>query len=292
MSLSDDENFLLVGYASGHIIIWKTTNGKIFHCFEDIFDMPVVSCEFLSVSENKNFIFLASDLIGKVRLIKYTKNPFIDNHSIIIVSNYNYPCLLIKRLRFNSMERSIDFDIKEIIQIINKKPHICLLGSLEYIQLIMIDRFNDNISNLLLIKNPDFSLLVPMTEEIKKNGTEIFLQNYIRDNFSKIEFPDSCFGLGFIGDLTNNYDNEGPNILLAIAWKNKITLYLFSKNLSSMIEIGWYMNNSPIIKIGFIDTSLIYFIDKNNIVKIINTNLFNQSKVSMAEESNNQRTKN
>ena len=32
----------------------------------------------------------------------------------------------------------VDFDIKEIIQIINKKPHICLLGSLEYIQLIMI----------------------------------------------------------------------------------------------------------------------------------------------------------
>ena len=292
MSLSDDENFLLVGYASGHIILWKTTNGKIHHCFEDIFDMPVVSCEFLSVSENKNFLFLASDLIGKVRLIKYTKNKFIDNHSIIIVSNYNYPCLLIKRLRFNSMEQSIDFDINEIIQIINKKPHICLLGSLEYIQLIMIDRFNNNINNLLLIKNPDFSLLVPMTEEIKKNGTEIFLQNYIRDNFSKIEFPDSCFGLGFIGDLINNYDNEGPNILLAIAWKNRITLYLFSKNLSSMLEIGWYMNNSPIIKIGFIDTSLIYFIDKNNIVKIINTKLFNQSKVSMAEENNNQRTKN
>ena len=292
MSLSDDENFLLVGYASGHIILWKTTDGKIFYCFDDIFDMPVVSCELLSVSEKKNFVFLVSDLIGKVRLIKYTKTTFKNNQSIIIVSNYNYPCLLIKRLRFNSMEQSIDFDINEIIEIINKKPHICLLGSLEYIQLIMIDRINDNISNILSIQNPDFSLLAPMTEEIKKNRTEFFLQNYLRDNLSKIEFPDSCFGLGFVGDLINNYDNNGPNILLAIAWKNKITLYLFSQNLSSMLEIGWYMNNSPIIKIGFIDTSLIYFIDKNNIVKIINTKLFNLSKVSMIEENNNKRTKN
>ena len=33
MSLSDDENYLLAGYASGHIIIWKTTDGKILYIF-------------------------------------------------------------------------------------------------------------------------------------------------------------------------------------------------------------------------------------------------------------------
>ena len=291
MSLSDDENFLLVGYASGHIILWRTTDGKIFHIFEDIFDMPVVSCELLSVSENKNFTFLVSDLIGKVRLIKYSKSILNDSYSIIIVSNFNYPCLLINRLRFNAMERSDDFDIKEIIQKINKKPHICLLGSLEFIQLIMIDRFNDNINNLLSIKNPDFYLLAPMTEERKKNEKEFYMQNYFRDNLSKIEFPDSCFGLSFVGNMVENNEKGGPNILLAIAWKNKITLHLFSKELSNMIEIGWYMNNSPIIKIGFIDTSLIYFIDKNNIVKIINTKLFNLS-FSKNEENNNKRIKN
>ena len=73
MSLSEDENYLLAGYASGHIIIWKMVNGKNVFCFDDIFEMPVVSCEFVSIENNKTFLFLASDLIGKVRLIKYTK---------------------------------------------------------------------------------------------------------------------------------------------------------------------------------------------------------------------------
>ena len=57
MSLSDNENFLLAGYASGHIIIWRTTNGKVLHIFNDIFDMPVVSCEFISVSQMRKIIY-------------------------------------------------------------------------------------------------------------------------------------------------------------------------------------------------------------------------------------------
>ena len=34
MSLSDKENILLAGYASGHIILWRTTDGKNLYYFD------------------------------------------------------------------------------------------------------------------------------------------------------------------------------------------------------------------------------------------------------------------
>ena len=52
-----------------------------------------------------------------------------------------------------------------------------------------------------------------------------------------------------------------------------------------MQEIGWYLNNSPIIKIGFIGISLMYFVDKNNNLKIINVKLFN-SKPKLNDKDN------
>ena len=279
MSLSDDENFMLVGYASGHIIIWKLTNGKNVYCFDDIFEMPVVSCEFVSISENKHFLFLSSDLIGKVRLIQYTKNTFVDNHNIIIVSNCFYPCLLIKHLKFNIREGKEDFDMNKIIKKLDdNESHICVMGNLEYIILFKINKKTLDITNKLLVKNPDLNILNPMTEEIKKNRIEFYSQNYLRENLSKIEFPDASFGLGYLGDLVENNDNKEPYILFVISWKNEITLYYFTQDLSHIKEIGWYLNNSNIIKTGFIGTSLVYFVDKNNNIKIINVKSFTKTK--------------
>ena len=277
MSLSDDENYLLAGYASSHIIIWKTTNGKIFYCFNDIFEMPVVACEFVNISQNeRDFLFLAADLIGKIRLIHITKNTFRENHNTIIVSNCFYPCLLMKRLKFNKREGEMDFNINEIINKINNKSSICATGNLEYVELLMIHRTSLKITSVLLIKNPDLNILIPMTEEIKKNRAEFYSQKYLRENLSKIEFPDVSFGLGYLGDLIkNDNDTKEPYILFSISWKNRIILYYFSKDLNDIKEIGWFANNSSIIKIGFFGTSLIYFIDKHNNIKVINVKRFN-----------------
>ena len=279
MSLSDKENILLAGYASGHIILWRTTDGKNLYYFDNIFDMPVVACELLFVSDNmKEFHFLVSDLVGKVNLIQLQKNTFMkDDVNKIIVSNCFYPCLLIKKLKFNNTDDGgKDFDIKQIINKINKSPYICILANLEYIEVLSINKQLNDITTVLLIKNPDFNILNPMTDEIKTNRAEFYSQKMLRENLSKIEFPDACFGLGYLNDVNKYYtsikSDNSPEILFAYSWKNEIKLYLFSHRLD---EIGWYLNNSPIIKIGFIGVSLLYLLDKNNNIKIINTKLFN-----------------
>ena len=278
MSLSNNENFLLAGYASGHIIIWRTTNGKVFHVFNDIFDMPVVSCEFISVSSNeKDYLILVGDLVGKVRLIQFTKTTFKDKCNIIIVSNCFYPCLLMKKLKINKREGETEFNIGEIMKKVNDKSYICVIGNLESVELFMIIKGSLKIKSILFIKNPDLNILMHMSEEIKKNSVEFYSQKNLKEKLGKIEFPDAAFGLGYLGDLVPIDDNnKEPFILFAISWKYKIILYYLTKDLSDMQEVGWYINNSPIIKIGFIGVSLMYFIDKNNNIKIINVKLFNR----------------
>ena len=281
MSLSDDQDYLLVGYASQHIIIWKTTDGKILKVFDDIFEMPVVACEFLSVSDNnREFYFIVADLRGKVYLIQLQKNIIMkDNFNKIIVCNCFYPCLLIKKLKFNKYDGGEDFNIKNLINKINALDYICILGNLEYIEVIAIKRQFQKIVSLLLIKNPDLNILNPMTEEIKKNPDDFFSQMNLRQSLSEIEFPDACFGLGFLGDLVKNDENDDkknyPEILLAISWKNLIKLYLLNLEFNYIEEIAWYINNCSILKIDFIGVSLLYILDKNNNIKIINIKLFN-----------------
>ena len=276
MSLSNNENFLLAGYASGHIIIWRTTNGKALHVFSDIFEMPVVSCEFISVSSNeKDYLILVGDLKGKVRLIQFTKSTFKDKCNIIVVSNFFYPCLLMKKLKINKREGEPEFNIGEIMKKVNDKSYICVIGNLESVELFMIIKGSLNIKSILIIKNPDLNILIPMSEEIKKNSAEFYSQKNLKEKLGKIEFPDAAFGLGYLGDLVIDDNKKEPFILFAISWKYKIILYYLTKDLLDMQEVGWYINNSPIIKIGFIGVSLMYFVDKNNNIKIINVKLFN-----------------
>jgi len=277
MSLSDNEDYLLAGYASGHIIIWKTTNGKYLYVFDQIFDMPVFSCEYLGISESlKDYLFLVSDLVGQVYLIEFKKH-LIQRDKIhkIIVSNCFYPCLLMKKLKFNKFNEAEDFNINKIIKYINEQSYIIILGNLEYIEMISINRQPNNIISMLVVRNPDMNILNPLTEEVKKNRKEFYSQKNLRECLSAIELPDACFGLGYLGDLIKYADNKTPQILFAYSWKYLIKLYCFSEKLNEILEIGWYLNNSPILKIDFIGVSLIYLLDKNNNIKIINIKLFN-----------------
>ena len=298
MSLSENGDYLLAGYASGHIIIWNTTNGKYLYVFDEIFEMPVVSCEFLWVSENnKEFYFLAGDLIGKVYLIQFQKNLIMkDDVNKIVVSNCFYPCLLIKKLKFNKYDGDSDFNINNIINKIDKNDFICIIGNLEYIEIISIGKRLGNIESKFLIRNPDLVVLNPMTEEIKKDRNEFYSQASLKENLSKIDFPDACFGLGYLGELDKFCENKkNPDILFAYSWKNEIKLFYFFEKSNEFIEIGWYLNNSPIIKIDFIGVSLLYLLDKNNNIKIINIKLFNNflnsNSKAMKDDKNRRKNK-
>ena len=61
--------------------------------------------------------------------------------------------------------------------------------------------------------------------------------------------------------------------------------------MEKVLEIGWYYNNSQIIKIDFIGVSLLYLLDKNNNIKIINIKLFNHFTQSEKDEKKRKKNK-
>ena len=92
---------------------------------------------------------------------------------------------------------------------INKKTlHICFIGNLEYIELLIISKNSIRIISVLVIKNPDLFKLNPITELIKTDRTQFYSQSNLMKTMNNIEFPDVAFGVGFLGDLVNNNDKK------------------------------------------------------------------------------------
>ena len=137
-----------------------------------------------------------------------------DDVNKIIVCNCSYPCLLMKKMRFNKYDGGEGFNIKNLINKIKGRDYICILGNLEYIEIIAINSQLKNITSLLIIKNPDLNILNPMTEEIKKNRDDFYSQMNLRQSLSEIEFPDACFGLGFLGDLIKYDENDNKKKII------------------------------------------------------------------------------
>ena len=93
----------------------------------------------------------------------------------------------------------------------------------------------------------------------------------------KKDIPDIAIGWG-IPPCTKN-DKINNEILLLLGWGKIITIYIIlTKGDNIRIEdpVGYYINNSPIIKIGFYSSSIIYFFDENKKIKVLNSAFFNK----------------
>ena len=88
---------------------------------------------------------------------------------------------------------------------------------------------------------------------------------YVRDNY----VPDVSFGIGY-GPPTDNVNDE--SIL------SQILVHNFS-------IAGHYTNLTPIIRMGFISNSIIFFFDSKKFVKVVNTSLFKSGDVQLSEDN-------
>ena len=111
------------------------------------------------------------------------------------------------------------------------------------------------------------------------------------DNIAKPEYvtenyvPDIQIGVGksLINYKMTKIDNTNK-LIMAICWGKIITFYdLPIKNgfIIMPFILGNYINDSPIIKSGFLGNSILYFIDENFILKIINTRKANFGNIQL-----------
>lgn len=245
------------GYENGFIILWDVASTKPRKIINDKQSSPIIELKFLKC-ENKAYTLLSSDLNGEVTHIYISEGFIRTNVTKTVIKKLEIPHFLIECLNFSDEEKE-HYNIKNELKTI--KNSIFVVGNIESIEIFLEDKGEYKSVGKSIISNPS------TTNEI----------------------PDACFGYGYTSYHSLNSNNSSqmtsycsshavdyskPQILLAISWGLKIDVYivpLIDNVLQEPELVGNYINNSPFIRMGFLSSSILFFFDKNKVIKCINT---------------------
>ena len=252
-------NCMIIGHFDGTIQILE--DQKIIDKIKDI-KCQIIKIKFLKVnSKKKKYEFIYSDENGIVNFVKRAKIVLMSKNLIEeVTSNKQYP---VYKIDIFSSEKDLS--------IIKKKNTIIALTSLQNISLYKLRPKHQLIA---IIEKPycltgdfifdcDFGIgFGPIPQLIIKNE---------RDKNNKLSLIDEA--------LIEKGQKE--KILFVASFGIIIRLYeIFIKSnyVVEIKEIGHYINDSSIYKIGFINKSYLTIIDSQKMIKIINTFCFENSK--------------
>ena len=251
-SLDVFENSLITGHFDGTIQLLENQN--ILEKIKDI-KKEIIQIKFIKAnSKKKKYEFIFSDLGGNVNYIKIYKSLFSKNKiKQSITENKDFP---VYKICLFSLEPNK----------IKKKNTIIALASLNNVTLYKIRPKNEN-QRIALIEIPygklgefffdcDFGYGFPPIPELYPSKEK---EN--KKNFSLIE---------------NTLIEKGmkETILFVVSFGLIIKLFKinFDKKYSiKFTEIGHFIEDSPICRLGFISKSFLTLINNNKYIKIINT---------------------
>ena len=265
MDVSDKNNYLVSGYENGFIALWDI-NKK--YCIKLITDVHKNSCilkvKFINIIEKKNYTFLSCDRnnrINKINVIEGWINTRCVPEPLLNLTNLKDTNLfLIDILHFTNEELKMPF---------NKVNNtIIYLGCSNYILICSLEPVQ---KTLITINRPDY---------IKKDHLPDcdFGRGYVPRNSSKnyMNLIKDVSELNLIA-TENGIDINKIQRLFAISWEKYIYFYVikYNKNtgVDKIILVGHYINDSIIMRMGFLSDSIVYFYDFRNKLKLINTAL-------------------
>ena len=259
-SLDIFENNIIMGHMNGTIQIWE--GQKIIDKIKDVKSL-IIQIKFIKINiKKKKYEFIYSDKDGNVKYVQRGKTLMGKNLVEDIYCSKEYP--IYKICLFNK-----DNNLK-----INKKKNLIIaLASLNNVILFKIRPKAEN-KRLALIEVPysnvgdfvfdcDFGYGYGPISEL----------NVFKEKDKKKYF--SLIGNELIKD------GKKESILFTVSYGEVILLFEinYKKNYSvEIIEIGHYIAESPICRLGFISKSYIIYIDIRKNLKIINTFCFEDQK--------------
>ena len=255
------ENYLIMGHFDGTIQIWE--DQKVIDKIKDI-KCEIIKIKFIKINnKKKKYEFIVSDANGNVSYVKRSKILLMSrNQNEQIVSNKEFPVYKINIF-------SKDKDLKNI----KKKNILIALTTLQNVSLYKIRPKLDN-QLIAIVEIPycsigdfvfdcDFGygfgpiyLLTDKNDIDKDKGKE--------NNISLI-------------DETLLKEGEEEKILFVVSFGKVIRLFEIILNSDYSIdikEIGHFINDFPVYKIGFITKSYLALIDSKKNLKLINTFCF------------------
>ena len=262
IDISDDGDIAFFGYQNGNIAIFDLEKNKCRTIFNDIHKTNVINIKIIEQirqAKEKQYKILSSDISGNVFLTFVKKGLLgigFSSKSNLFIKNNNFPFYMIYLLKFKENELKNNS--------LSKLNRAFILGNLEYMNLYTLSP-NKNPEKIFNFDKPD----------------------YLKDYY----ISDCAFGLG-IQPSSNELlegDDAVMQILLLISWEKVIYLHvlpILKNSVTFPLLLGYYVNTAPIIRIGFLNLSSIYLIDKEGNFKILDTRKFNLGQVEIQKELN------
>ena len=275
MDVTDDNKALVVGYLNGYIILWDVDTSNCKKIINEEFFAQITAIKF-TLNDKSFYEFLASDIKGSVKRVSVSEGFFYNSINSSNVIEYNKAITVIEVLKLTKEQ-------KNIVRKYNKRDDqedllVVAFGSTDKVFILQIE---PEIKNLYTFNKPE----------------------YIPYSF----FPDICFNQGripapFIYDKDFSEDiNKHINIkkelnikfnsnlnlneeyqLIYISWGKILHVFILSFDLNdflSISQIGYYINNEPIIRMGFLSNNIIYLMNIYKKFKIINTAFVNSGEI-------------
>ena len=259
IDINDDGDMAFLGYENGNIALFDLEKNKCQKIFNEIHKTNVINIKIIEqvkLAKEKQFKILSSDVSGNVYLTHIKKGLLGLGYSFksnLFCQNVDFPFYMIYLLRFKENELKNNS--------LSKLNQNFILSNLQKVNLYSSSP--KGIEKIFDFSKPD----------------------YLKDSY----ISDCAFGLGIkpSSNESSDYDDDDIQILLLISWERVIYLHVLpvlDNNVTFPLLLGYYVNNIPIIRIGFLNLSSIYLIDKEGNFKILDTRKFNQGNIEIHKE--------
>jgi len=241
MDVSKDMDLLISGYSNGYFALWDLHTTKCIKLVTTIFKSGIITCKFLK-NDKKCYEMLVSEMNGKVHKVVIKPGIFttsVDNQ--VLLKNQS-AFVDISVLSYEDENKKYFPEMQKLL--------IAGFACLEHITVLMLE--------------PKELKLFVFEKPKNLKGTYV---------------PEISFGVGqipILKDESNPQPNEQkPQTLFTISWSKFIYIYSIQNqnNQIAFTLVGHYINSSPILRMGIISNSIIFFLDKDKLMKVINSSL-------------------
>ena len=255
LDITDDYCDMLVGYQDGIIVLINVSMGgevkytiNKLHKDSSLIELKIYKKEkselfFISSSSNGDVYFNTLKMVGFSSI-------FWRLNSVKININNTSPIFMIKFIQFSLENQRLYSNLKEL------KRYV-ILGSLESISVYCVE---------------------PLKEifEMKK-------PNFIKETV----VPDAQIGIGRPPDVFMRFvkKDEKNHLLLIISWGKIMFFYqmpiIDGNSIEHYKELGYYINLFNILRIGFMNNSVVYCLDKSFSIKVLDSSKINPGKIKI-----------
>ena len=256
LDITNDYSDLICGFSNGNIVIYSLATEEVK--FSNKINNKESPCIELKIykkdTKKRDIYFISSFGDGQIYFNTYKMNPlnfFKPLSSVPINITDKNPIFMIKFVTFSKENLRLYNNLLEF------KRYV-ILGSLEAITLYCVEPLEE----IFIIKKPDF--------------------------IKECVVPDAQIGIGRPPDVYIRFmkKDENNHLLLVISWGKIIFFYQLpvaqGNTFKDYKEVGNYINFDNILRIGYMNNSVIYCIDKSFTITILDSNKINPGKLEFA----------